>query len=40
MFAIMPTRIAAAALDDLSSGGFAFAARPLARHEATAVWEC
>ncbi len=40
MFAIVPSQIALAALDDLSSGGFVYAARPLPREEAVAVWEC
>ena len=40
MFAIVPSQIAAAALDDLRSGGFVYAARPLSRKDALAVWEC
>lgn len=40
MFAIVPSQIAAAALDDLRSGGFAYAARPLPREQAVAIWEC
>ena len=40
MFAIIPSQIAAAALDDLRSGGFVCAARPLSREDALAIWEC